>query len=96
MMGHDRFLADLRPLLHTAIGQAGSRLCVHPYDLATELIAREAGVVVTDAGGQPLRAPFDIRANVAWVGYASARLREQIEPVLQRLLRDLSMLPRGT
>jgi fructose-1,6-bisphosphatase/inositol monophosphatase family enzyme len=88
IVGHDRFLADLRPLLHAAAG-VPSRLCCHPYDVATELIAREAGVVVTDAAGGPLAAPLDIRADVAWIGYANATLREQIEPVLLRLLGEL-------
>ncbi|HEX7315646.1 MAG TPA: galactokinase family protein [Pyrinomonadaceae bacterium] len=32
-------------------------ICCHPYDVCTELIAREAGVVVTDERGKRLRAP---------------------------------------
>jgi hypothetical protein len=40
------------------------------------VIAREAGVIVTDAArGGRLRAPLDIRAPVAWAGYANAALR---------------------
>jgi hypothetical protein len=83
-MGHDRFLADLRPIFH-----AGGRLCCHPYDVASELIAREAGVIVTGPDGGPLAAPLDIRAEVAWIGYANAELRRQIEPVLLKLLSEL-------
>jgi fructose-1,6-bisphosphatase/inositol monophosphatase family enzyme len=57
MLGHDRFLADLRPLL---IGLPEPRqfvpgLCCHPYDLCTELIAQEAGVEITDALGNHSR-----------------------------------------
>lgn len=59
MIGHDRFLADLRPLLRPSLRQRGllPGLCCHPYDLCTELIAHEAGVLVTDEAGLPLRAP---------------------------------------
>ncbi len=86
-VGHDRFLADLRPLLHPS-SESGTRLCCHPYDLCTELIAREAGVRVTDARGAPLSAPLDTESPVAWVGYANETLRRQIEPVLHRLLQE--------
>ena len=43
---HDRWAADLRPLLGDAAG-----ICAHPYDLAGWLVAAEAGAVVTDLGG---------------------------------------------
>ena len=47
MAGHDRFVADLRALVERRRG-GGAALCCHPYDLCTELIARELGVSVTD------------------------------------------------
>jgi hypothetical protein len=87
MVGHDRFLADLRPLLHDPRDSA-HRLCCHPYDVATALIAREAGVLITDPWGKELRCPLDTERSVAWVGYANATLRARIEPVFQRLLRQ--------
>lgn len=90
MVGHDRFLTDLRPLLHNP-ADGVARLCCHPYDLSTELIAREAGVIVTDERGAPLDAPLDTSSNVAWVGYANETLHLSIEPVLQRLLKQLSV-----
>lgn len=89
IIGHDRFLADLRPLLHPK-GEGRTRLCCHPYDLCTELIAREAGVEVTDPTGAPLAAPLDTESNLAWIGYANRDLRRQIEPVLRRLLEERS------
>jgi hypothetical protein len=89
MVGHDRFLADLRPVLHD-VRDGTMRLCCHPYDLCTELIAREAGVLVTDERGLPLSAPLDTSSNVAWIGYANETLHRQIEPVLQRLLKEAS------
>jgi hypothetical protein len=93
MAGHDRFIADLRPLLHPVLTARGlpRALCCHPYDLSTVLIAEHLGVVVTDALGEPLDAPLDLETDVAWVGYANARLRTRVEPALRRALarRDL-------
>ena len=71
LVGHDRFLADLRPVFFEALGLPKKLVC-HPYDICVELIAREAGVPLTDETGAPLSAPLDIRADVAWVGYANA------------------------
>jgi hypothetical protein len=85
MAGHDRFVADLRPLFERR-RPGGAALCCHPYDLCTELIAREAGVLVTDETGRPLRAPLDVSSDVAWVAYANHALKERIEPHLQRAL----------
>ena len=92
--GHDRFVADLRPLVEPVLQARGLKLgiCCHPYDLSTELIAREAGVLVTDAAGGPLRAPLDIEADVAWAGYANQAIRAQIEPVLQDVLRSRGLI----
>jgi hypothetical protein len=89
MSGRDRFVADLRPLMDRAMKASGRALsiCCHPYDLCTELIAREAGVVVVDPDGSALRAKLDVKPDVAWVGYANAAIRGQIEPHLQNALR---------
>ncbi len=86
--GHDRFVADLRPLLSPLAAARGFPLgiCAHPYDLATELIARELGVLVTDERGRRLSCPLDLESNVTWVGYANAAIREQIEPLLREAL----------
>lgn len=95
MAGHDRFIADLRPLVQSVRAARGvpSGLCCHPYDLCTSLIAEAAGVILTDPGGAALDAPFDVTTDVAWVGYANARLRAQIEPVLRDALRRRGLLP---
>ena len=61
-------------------------ICCHPYDLCTELIARETGVIVTDSRGGNLRAPLDVSTNIAWAGYANSHIRGEIEPLLQRAL----------
>jgi hypothetical protein len=68
-------------------------LCCHPYDLCTELIARQAGVIVADARGSRLDAPLDVSTEVAWVGYANQAIFEQVAPVLSELLAAGGMLP---
>jgi hypothetical protein len=85
MAGHDRFVADLRPLFERR-RPGGAALCCHPYDLCTELIARELGVLVTDEQGLPLGAPLDVTSDVGWIGYANAALKALIEPHLRRAL----------
>ena len=45
-------------------------------------------MIVTDAAGQPLDAPLDIEAQVAWAGYANRHVRAQIEPLLQQALQE--------
>jgi fructose-1,6-bisphosphatase/inositol monophosphatase family enzyme len=94
MAGHDRFVADLRPLMETMLARRGLALglCCHPYDLCTELIARELGVIVTNPQGEPLRAPLTVDTDVAWVGYANPHIRAQIEPLLQASLRKRGLL----
>lgn len=91
LIGHDRWCADLRPL--TWPDSAARGLCCHPYDLCTELIARAAGVIVTDAHGRPLAAPLDVTSDLAWCGFANAALSAQVMPVLQTLLREQGFLP---
>ena len=87
--GHDRFIADLRPLTTAALAERGlpRPLTCHPYDVCCALIAEESGVIVTDPSGRPLDAPLVVGADVAWVGYANATIRAVIEPLLQQELR---------
>jgi fructose-1,6-bisphosphatase/inositol monophosphatase family enzyme len=87
--GHDRFIADLRPYMEREMTKQGLKLgiCCHPYDLATVLIAEEAGVIVTDGLGNRLNAPLSVEADVAWAGYANPHIQAQIEPHLIEALR---------
>lgn len=87
--GQDTFVADLRPLIEPLVAREGRAfgLACHPYDLASVLIAEEAGVLVTDARGNPLDAPLTTQANVAWAGYANAAIRARVEPHLLAALR---------
>ena len=94
MSGHDRFTADLRPLMENLLRERGLALgiCCHPYDLCTELIAREVGVLVTGIDGGPLRARLAVEPDVAWAGYANPQIRAQIEPLLKDALKRRGLL----
>lgn len=86
LMGHDRFIADLRPLAMAALRQRTTLLC-HPYDICTALIAQECGCVITAPNGQPLDTVLDTTTPVAWVGYANPALARRIGSKLRRVLR---------
>ena len=60
-----------------------------------ELIAREAGVIVTDPLGQPLAAPLDVFSDVAFVAYANDAIRALVDPPLRAALRARGLLPAG-
>jgi fructose-1,6-bisphosphatase/inositol monophosphatase family enzyme len=94
MTGHDRFIADLRPLMEPLLRRRGLSLgiCCHPYDVCAELIARESGVIITDERGQLLQAPLNIEAEIAWAGYANRHIRDEIEPLLQHALNERGLL----
>ena len=96
-VGHDLFTADLRPAVHEllASGPLERRLCAHPYDLCTELIAREAGVTVCDPAGERLGAPLDTESDIAWMGFANQAIRDQVFPVLQAILREMGWKGNG-
>ncbi len=88
-LGRDRFVLDVRPLVHARLGVKSS-LCCRPYDICCALIAEAAGCVITDPMGQPLAAPLDTTTNVAWVGYANQRLAAKMQPIVrEELLRVL-------
>jgi fructose-1,6-bisphosphatase/inositol monophosphatase family enzyme len=82
VVGHDRFVADLRPLV------APGALACHPYDVCCALVLEEAGGVVTDPWGAPLDVPLDTTTGVAWAGYANRDLAERIGPVLAAVLHE--------
>lgn len=88
LVGHDRMVADLRPLVFAHLGIASSLTC-HPYDICTELILREAGGVVEDPRGGRLRVPLDTTTPVAWFGCANSVLASQVRPILINLLNRL-------
>jgi len=97
MTGHDRFTADLRPLMNTLLATRGivMGICCHPYDVCTELIAREAGVIVTNEFGEQLDAELSVKPNVTWIGYANSDIQDQIQPLLHQALDRRGLLTKG-
>jgi len=81
-LGRDRFVLDVRPLVHKKLGAASSLAC-RPYDVVTMRIAMEAGCVVCDPFGQPLDAPLDVTTNVAFACYANQTLAAQLIPIVR-------------
>lgn len=81
IIGHDRFIADLRPVFYQMQRQPLG-LCCHPYDCAASLVAAEAGVELVDADGAPLDGPMDTTTGISWIGYANSQLRAAIEPLI--------------
>ena len=81
-LGRDRFVLDVRPLVHRKLGVTSSLAC-RPYDIVTMRIAQEAGCVVCDPYGEPLDAPLDTTTNVAFACYANKKLAAQLIPIVR-------------
>ena len=91
--GHDRFQADLRATLRKLEDPSSPPpgMACHPYDICVELIAREAGLIITDATGARLACPLDTSSEVDWVGYANSSLQALIAPILNEVLGKYGM-----
>jgi hypothetical protein len=94
LMGHDRFVADIRDLLYARLAAEGkpkSHTC-HPYDICMVLIAKEAGLEITDSRGRPFDAPFNLLDEVGWIAYANKEIRHAVEPVLLKLMKKEGLI----
>lgn len=94
MTGRDRLLVDIRGLLFERFkreGRTPGHAC-HPYDLASTLIAIEAGVIITDGKGRKLDATLDTTSDVSWIGYANQEIRAEVEPLLLPILAREDLL----
>ena len=88
LVGHDRMIGDIRPLLFDKIGLRSSLTC-HPYDICTAFLLVEAGGIVETPQGRPLRAPLDTTSRVAWMGYGNPTLAKLARPILKRAFKEL-------
>jgi fructose-1,6-bisphosphatase/inositol monophosphatase family enzyme len=88
LSGHDRMIADIRPLVFKKLG-IGSALCCHPYDVAAALVLQEAGIILESPDGSPLDGPLDTTSPISWVGYANPELAAHIRPVLRAVLKEM-------
>lgn len=85
LAGHDRFVGDIRPLVHAALDLDSTLVC-HPYDVAAALVLTEAGIVYESPFGGFPDAPLDTTSPVAWFAYANETLAAQLRPVLTGVL----------
>jgi len=96
-MGRDRFCCDLRPLFHRILKATthtkSSGLACHPYDAAGLLVARNAGIILTDGFGRDLDAPLDVFYDVHWCGYANEAIRRRVEPAIVQSLLEHGISP---
>ena len=88
LAGHDRMIADIRPLVFERLG-ISSALCCHPYDIAGALVLQEAGVVFESPDGGPVDGPLDTTSPISWIGYANAGLAAHIRPVFHAVLKEV-------
>jgi fructose-1,6-bisphosphatase/inositol monophosphatase family enzyme len=88
LLGHDRMIADIRPLVFKKLG-IPSALCCHPYDIAGALVLAEVGVILESPDGSPMDGPLDTTSPIAWVGYANPELAAHIRPVLHAVLKEM-------
>tara|TARA_R110002072_G_scaffold264409_1_gene423112 strand:+ start:16644 stop:17660 length:1017 start_codon:yes stop_codon:yes gene_type:complete len=82
MLGRDRFVLDVRPLVYQKLGVESALAC-RPYDLATWLVGQQAGCVVCDPFGEPLDAPLDITTNMSFALYANQELADLLIPIVR-------------
>ena len=85
LTGHDRLIADIRPLVFHCLDLESSLVC-HPYDACAALILQKAGVVYEHPLGGFPDAPLDTSTGVAWIAYANRFLADTARPVLQKIL----------
>lgn len=87
LVGHDRLVGDLRPLVYAALDLEFSLLC-HPYDVGPALLLEEAGIIYEHPLGGFPDAPMDTTSGIAWITYANPVLAAAARPVLQKILRQ--------
>ncbi len=86
LMGHDRFVVDIRQDLDRLASRKPG-LCAHPYDLASMLVAQEAGIYLTNGRGAVLDGPLDVHTSISWAACANAQLGRKIESLIAEFFR---------
>ena len=90
MAGHDRFIADIRPLAQAdprGARHSGAALLSSVRHLHRADRRRSSASFSRMRVGGPIDAPFDVETDVSWAGYANAAIRASVEPALQNALR---------
>ncbi len=90
LVGHDRFVGDLRSRLYPYLQTKGivpGHVC-HPYDACTFLIGQEAGCIITDCFGEAFDAPLDVLTDVGFLLFANQHIYQEVWPRLKRLISE--------
>jgi hypothetical protein len=82
ILGRDRFVLDVRPLVYKKMGIESALAC-RPYDLSSWLVGQQAGCVVCDPFGEPLDAPLDVTTNMSFAFYANRELADLLIPIVR-------------
>lgn len=85
LMGHDRLIADIRPLVHAVLDLDSTLVC-HPYDACVWPILVEAGIIYEAPDGSFPDAPLDTTSPLAWITFANPQLADLARPVIHRNL----------
>lgn len=88
IVGHDRLVGDLRPLVFRVLDIDCASLVCHPYDACAWLVLAKAGAVYEHPLGGFPDAPLDTASGVAWIAYANARLAALAQPVVRKVLNQ--------
>ncbi|MEO6052846.1 MAG: inositol monophosphatase [Chthoniobacterales bacterium] len=88
LCGHDRLIADVRPLVLKKCTLDDSLVC-HPYDACCALLLEEAGVIYEAPFGGFPDAPLDTTSSVSWVAYGNKTLADKARPALQKILHEV-------
>lgn len=88
MVGHDRLVGDLRPLVFRVLDMEFSSLVCHPYDACAWLVLKNAGAVYEHPMGGFPDAPLDTTSGVIWVAYANESLAALARPVIKKVLKQ--------
>jgi len=88
LMGRDRLIADIRPLVYARLDLDSPLVC-HPYDACVWPILVEAGIVYEAPDGGFPDAPLDTTSPLAWLAFANPQLAELARPVIHRTLESM-------
>ena len=93
LMGHDRFVADIRSTLYNKLVRQSKKIGMtcHPYDLCAHLIGTESGLIITKPDGKALDAPLDTVTSVDWIGYANEDIRQEVASHLHQLMQKYGL-----
>lgn len=88
IVGHDRLVGDLRPLVFRALDMEFSSLVCHPYDACAWLVLKNAGAVYEHPLGGFPDAPLDTITGMTWITYANESLASLARPVIRKVLKQ--------